>query len=70
MKLQNQKKKKLSPAPVHWIMLSFFSAILLGSLLLSLPVSAAGGRAVHRPGGAAERADRIRTGRKRRFGLD
>lgn len=36
----------MSPGTVHWTMLSFFCAILLGSILLALPVSAAGGRAV------------------------
>ena len=46
MKLPYRKKQPLSPAPVHWIMLSFFGAILLGSVLLSLPFSAAGGTPV------------------------
>ena len=36
----------MTPAPVHWILLSFFCAILIGSLLLALPFSAADGSAV------------------------
>lgn len=43
------RKKKLSLSTTQIIMLSFFCMILLGSLLLSLPVSAADGKAVPYP---------------------
>ena len=39
-------KKKFSPSTTHMIMLSFLVVILVGSLLLSLPVSSASGDAV------------------------
>ncbi|MBQ2958009.1 MAG: potassium transporter KtrB [Clostridia bacterium] len=39
-------KKKFSLSTTHMIMLSFLSVILIGSLLLSLPVSSASGEAV------------------------
>lgn len=40
------EKKKYAVSPVHIIMLSFLGAILIGSLLLSLPISAKGGRPI------------------------
>ena len=40
------KKRKFSLSTTHIIMLSFLCMILLGSLLLSLPVSSANGNAV------------------------
>ena len=40
------KKKKISLSTAHIIMLSFLAVILIGSLLLSLPISAADGKRV------------------------
>ena len=46
MKRRNRNKRRVTPAPVHLILLSFLCTILLGSVLLALPLSAAGGNAV------------------------
>lgn len=43
---RKRTERRFAPAPVHWIMFSFLAAILIGSLLLFLPVSTAGGKSV------------------------